>query len=66
MTFDEFENSCSVDFIEKNNNKTEILVIFSAGMRQEFSSDFVEANPEVAKRLVANDLYNYTKGQFNE
>lgn len=64
MTFDEFANSCSVDFIEKNNNKTEILVIFSTGMRQEFSSDFVEANPEVAKRLVANDLYNYTKEQF--
>lgn len=64
MTFDEFANSCSADFIETDDNKTEILVIFSTGMRQEFSSDFVEANPEVAKRLVANDLYNYTKEQF--
>ena len=64
MTFDEFENSCSVDFIEMDDNKTQILVIFSSGMRQEFSSDFVKANPEVAKRLVANDLYNYTKEQF--
>lgn len=66
MTFDEFEDLCSVDFIEMDDNKSQVLVIFSSGMRQVFSSDFVKANPEVAKRLVANDLYNYTKGQFNE
>ena len=64
MTFDEFEDLCSVDFIEMDDNKTQILVIFSSGMGQVFSSDFVKANPEVAKRLVANDLYNYTKEQF--
>lgn len=64
MTFDEFEDLCSADFIEMDDNKTQILVIFSSGMRQVFSSDFVKANPEVAKRLVANDLYNYTREQF--
>lgn len=66
MGFDEFEDSCSVDFIEMDDNKTQVLVIFSTGMGQVFSSNFVKANSEVAKRLVANDLYNYTKGQFNE
>lgn len=64
MTFDEFEDLCSVDFIEMDDNKSQVLVIFSSGMRQVFSSDFVKANPEVAKRLVANDLYNYTREQF--
>lgn len=67
MDFEKFVDYCSVDFAEGTDpNKTQVLVIFSSGMNKEFSSEFVKKHPEITKRLVAHDLYNYTKEQFYE
>lgn len=63
MTFEEFLKNCSVDIIEKGTN-TQILVIFSAGFRKEYSSEFVKDYEDLAKELVAGDLYGYLNKEF--
>lgn len=66
MDFEKFMDYCSVDFVDGTEpNYTKVLVIFSAAITKEFSSEFVSEYPEISKRLVANDLYNYIKEQFN-
>lgn len=64
MTFEEFCECCSCD-MEKIADKTQILVIFSSGVMKKFSTAFVDANTDVAKRLVMHELYGYIKEQFN-
>lgn len=63
MTFEEFCQFCSYDEYDVTNNKTQITVIFTAGMIREFSKEFYKANEEVAKRLTTHDLYDYLKEQ---
>lgn len=65
MDFDEFEKYCSFDYVE-NDGTTKVLVIFSQGFEKEYSSNFVSSNLEVANKLVASDLYNYIREQFND
>lgn len=65
MTFEEFNQYCSFDEYDIVNDKTQITVIFTAGMIREFSKEFYKANEEVAKRLTMHDLYDYLKEQFN-
>lgn len=67
MTFEEFCQYCSCDEYDgySEYNKTQITVIFSAGMIREFSKEFYKANEEVAKRLTMHDLYDYLKERFN-
>lgn len=64
MTFEEFCQYCSCDEYDEN-NKTQVTVIFSAGMIREFSKEFYKANEEVAKRITMHDIYDYLKEQFN-
>ena len=67
MTFEEFFNVCSFDISEGySKNKTQLLVIFSSGFRDEYSKGFIDANEEVAKKLTAKKLYDYLKERFNE
>ncbi len=67
MTFEKFLEHCSFDFSETDiENETQIIVIFSEGFMVCHNSEFVKNNPEVAKKLVAHDLYDYLKEQFNE
>lgn len=65
MTFEEFCQYCSCDGYDVVDNKTEITVIFSAGMIREFSKEFYKANEEVANRLTMHDLYDYLEELFN-
>lgn len=65
MTFEEFCEYCSFDEYDVVNDETQITVIFTAGIIREFSKEFYKANEEVAKRIIAHDLYDYIKEQFN-
>ena len=67
MTPEKFLEHCSFDFTETDRaNETQVVVIFSAGFLINYESDFVKKHPEVAKKLVASNLYDYLKEQFNE
>lgn len=67
MTFEEFFKVCNFDISDGYaQSKTQVLVIFSSGFRDEYSKEFVEANEEVAKKLTAKKLYDYLKEHFNE
>ena len=67
MSPEKFLEHCSFDFTETDRkNETQVVVIFSAGFLINYETDFVKKHPEVAKKLVAHNLYDYLKEQFNE
>lgn len=67
MTFEEFLQHCSFDFSETDKkDETQIVVIFSQGFMTQHKSEFVKKHPELTKRLAAEPLYNYLRGQFDE
>lgn len=67
MTFEEFLEHSSFDFSETDKkDETQIVVIFSQGFMAYHNSDFVKKHTELAKRLAAEPLYNYLRGQFDE
>lgn len=62
MTFEEFYKNCSFDICQLDRtNETQVTCIFSLGMLRKYSDDFVDAHEDISKRLVAEDLYNYTR-----
>lgn len=64
MTFEEFLENCSFDYVDYFDGTTDVTVIFSAGSRKEFNKDFVNRNREVANKLAAQELYGYLKEKF--
>lgn len=66
MTFEEFLEHCSFDFSETDRaDQTQIVVIFSEGFMTYHNSEFVDNCREVAKTLVAHNLYDYLTKEFN-
>ena len=64
MTFEEFEKCCSMDVYDCYDGTTEVTVIFSQGMLKSYSSEFVKDNPEVVKKLIASDMWNYLRKEL--
>lgn len=64
MSYEDFFKNCSFS-IEPRNGKTSVLVIFSEGYMSEYGNDFVKEHEDIAKDLVAHDLYDIIKEQFN-
>jgi len=60
MSFEKFLENCSFDISETDaKGETAVTAIFSMGFLKSFSKEFVDEYPDLAKRLVAHDLYDY-------
>lgn len=68
LTYEDFKNKfCTFDVSESNSRGTIIVtVIASCGFTKEFSKDFVKEHEEVAKDLVARNLWDYLQNRMEE
>ena len=64
MTFEEFLDTCSFDYVDCYDGTTDVVAIFSAGIRKEFNTDFADKHRDVANKIVAQELYGYLKERF--